>query len=137
VEYRADATSLEAGSIVKVERPLSSTGRSTHPHYFVMLFVPDTLRVGDLIPLVGISSSIPIPDPRRHVMMKWLRRRGGDPDTGFDRPCHACVDFMHVLEVRQGEEFALEVVAAFEGRFVSAEKLQTIVALKNAWARRA
>jgi len=127
---------LEPGAIVRVEKPLSSTGRVTHPHYFVVLFTPDTLRVGDLIPLVGVSSTVTAADPRRHVIMKWLRRRGGDPDTGFDRPCYACVDFMHVLEVRQGRECALEVAAAFEGRFVSAEKLQTIVALKNAYTRR-
>jgi hypothetical protein len=136
VGYRAEATKLEAGSIVKVEKPLSSTGHTTHPHYFVVLNVPDGVRPGDLIPLLGITSTITNADPRRHVPMKWLGRRGGDPDTGFDRPCYACVDFMHVLEVRRGEVFPLEVAAEYEGRFVSAEKLQTIVALKNAWARR-
>jgi hypothetical protein len=118
-----------------VEKPLSSTGRATHPHYFVVLGVPDRLRPGDLIPLLGITSRILNADPRRHVLMKWLGRRGGDPDTGFDRPCYACVDFMHVLEVQNGTTFPLEVAALYEGRFISAEKLQTIVALKNAWAR--
>lgn len=136
MEYCCDATALESGSIVKVERPLSTTGGATYPHYFVVLYAPDALQVGDLIPLVGISSTVTRVDPRRHVLMKWYRRRGGDPDTGFDRPCYACVDFMHVLEVRIGKVFPLEVAAAYEGRFISAEKLQTVVALKNAWARR-
>lgn len=134
MEYRSDATRLEPGSIVKVERPLSSSGGPTHPHFFVVLFTPDLVQVGDLIPLAGISSTITSADPRRHVIMKW--RRGGDPDTGFDRPCYACVDFMHVLKVTKGLLFNLEVAASNQGRFVSAEKLQTIVALRNAWAKR-
>jgi hypothetical protein len=136
VDYRCDAAKLEPGSIVKVEKPLSSTGRTTHPHYFVVLQTPEMPKAGDLIPLLGISSTLTATDPQRHVAMKWLRRRGGDPDTGFDRPSFACVDFMHVLEVRKGTDFPLEVTASFQGKFISVEKLQAVIALKNAWSRR-
>ena len=68
--------------------------------------------------------------------MKWLGRRGGDPETGFDRPCYACVDFTQKIQVFAGSRFAVEVAAVHEGRFVRAEKLQTIVAILNDWLRR-
>ena len=68
--------------------------------------------------------------------MKWQNRPNGDPETGLKVPCHACVDFTHVLRVRKGEQFALEVEAEFEGKFIRAEKLQTLAGLVNAWARR-
>lgn len=70
--YIADATQLEPGSIVKVEKPLSSAAKPTYPHFFVVLSVPDPLSVGDLISLAGISSRIDpkSADPAKHVAMK-------------------------------------------------------------------
>jgi hypothetical protein len=68
--------------------------------------------------------------------MKWLNRRGGDPETGFDKPCHACADFMNVLEVYRGSSFELEVQAEHRDKFIRAEKLQTVVATVNAWNNR-
>jgi hypothetical protein len=136
--YIADATRLEAGSIVRVEKPLSSSGRPTYPHFFVILAMPEELKAGVKIPLVGVSSRIDpnSADPARHVPMKWLRRKGGDPETGFTSPCHACVDFTHVLTVYVGEQFASEVAAEHAGKFIRADKLHTVVAAMNAWARR-
>jgi hypothetical protein len=138
IPYIADATQLEAGSIIGIERPLSSAGKPTYPHLFVVLTIPDPLIIGVGIPLVGISSRInpKSADPARHVAMKWLARKGGDPETGLDRPCYACVDFMHGLHVYSGTTFDLEVAAAHAGKFVRQDKLQTIVAAANAWARR-
>ena len=45
-------------------------------------------------------------------------------------------EFTHVLQVYAGEQFALEVSAEFRGRFVRADKLQTIAAAYNAWMRK-
>ena len=136
--YIADARRLQAGSIVKVEKPLSSSGKPTYPHFFIVLSIPDNLLPGELIPLVGISSRIDSKstDPAKHVAMKWLNRKGGDPETGFDLPCHACMDFTHVLEIYEGTHFPTEVAADHSGKFIRAEKLQTVVATMNAWARR-
>jgi uncharacterized protein (DUF433 family) len=136
--YSADATQLDPGSIVKVERPVSSSGKPTYPHFFIVLTIPDRMKVGDLIPLVGISSRIDSKssDPAKHIAMKWLARRGGDPETGLERRCYACVDFTHALEVHRGNEFPLEVAAEHQGKFIRADKLQAVVATTNAWIRR-
>jgi hypothetical protein len=90
-----------------------------------------------MIPLVGVSSGIDpkAVDPARHVAMKWLARQGGDPETGFFKPCHACVDFTTVLDIYTGKLFPLEVGAEFQGRFIRAAKLQAVIAAFNAWAR--
>jgi hypothetical protein len=103
-----------------------------------VLSVPEPIKVGDLIPLVGISSRVGpnTADPARHVAMRWLERRGGHPETGFANPCYACVDFTHVLQVRAGEIYGTEVSAEFNRKFVAAEKFQTLVATMNAWTRR-
>jgi hypothetical protein len=136
--YSADATRLSPGSIVKIEQPLSSSGKPTYPHFFIVLDIPDQPKPGDVIRLVGISSRIAPDDvdPARHVVMKWLARKGGDPDTGFDKPCHACADFPHRLIVVAGNHFAAEVAAEHRGKFVRADKLQAVVATVNAWNRR-
>ena len=99
MSYRADATQLEAGSIVKIEKPANSSGKPTYPHFFIVLTVPEPLEIGDRIPLAGISSRIDSTssDPAKHVAMKWLGRRGGDPETGLETRCYACVDFTHVI----------------------------------------
>jgi len=138
VAYIANASRLRAGSIIKLESPLSSTGKPTYPHFFVVVWIPVLPKPGDSIRLVGVSSSIPpySIDPARHVAMKWLGRRGGDPETGFTRPCHACVDFTQKLTVYEGKTYQAEVAAEYLGRFVRAEKLQTIVATLNAQVRR-
>ena len=96
------------------------------------------MRPGDLIPLVGISSRIDPrwADPAKHVAMKWLDRRGGDPETGLDKRCYACVDFTHVLTVYSGNSFELEVAAEFKRKFIRADKLQAVVGTMNAWVRR-
>jgi hypothetical protein len=136
VAYQADATGLAPGSILLVEKPSSSSNRPTYPHYFIVLAIPEKLEPGARIPLVGISSRIATMDPALHVEMKWLDRRGGDPETGFSKRCHACVDFTHVLEVYKGTTFDLEIAAKDEGRYIRADRLQTVVALTNAWSRR-
>ena len=136
--YSADATRLEPGSIVKVEKPLSSSGRPTYPHFFIVLSLPDEIKAGDIIPLVGISSRIDAngADPAKYVAMKWLNRKGGDPETGFTSPCHACMDFTHVLVVYTGRRFSLEVAAEHSGRFIRADKFHVVVAAMNAWGRK-
>ena len=47
--FGCDATVLVAGDIVRIESPLSSSGRQTYAHDFIVLFVPDDLKVGDRI----------------------------------------------------------------------------------------
>jgi len=136
--YKADATQLEPGSIIKVESPSSSSGKPTYPHFFIVLAVPDPMRLGELIPLVGITSRIDprSADPAKHIAMKWLDRTGGDPETGFDKRCYACVDFTHILTVYSGTSFEFEVAAENKKKFIRADKLQTVVATINAWGRR-
>ena len=68
--------------------------------------------------------------------MKWLNRKGGDPETGFTTRCYACIDFKHALEVHQGNEFPLEVEADFNSRFIRADRMQTLIATLNAWTRK-
>jgi hypothetical protein len=136
--YFADATRLESGSIIKIEKPISSSGKPTYPHFFVVLSVPDTIIPGNVIPLVGISSRVASKsaNPKRHISMKWLNRSGGDPETGLDKPCYACVEFSYLLEVYRGSKFSLEVAAEHTGKFIRAEKLQTLAAAVNAWTER-
>jgi len=95
------------------------------------------MRLGVTIPMVGISSRIDpgSADPAKHIPLKWLDRRGGDPETGLDRRCYACVDFTHVSTVYAGSNFALEVAAEHNRKFIRADKLQAIVAALNAWIR--
>ena len=136
--YIADATRLTPGTIVKIEHPLSSSGKPTYPHFFIVLSVPDQPKPGDVIWLIGVSSRIAPnhADPARHVAMKWLARKGGDPETGFDKPCHARADFLHRLTVTAGSRFPVEVEAEHRGKFIRADKLQAVVATVNAWNRR-
>ena len=136
--YIADASLLRPGSIVRVEHPLSSSGRPTYPHDFIVVLIPRPLQVGSRIPLVGVSKIIDpsTADPAKHVEMKWLNRRGGDPDTGFTIRCHACMDFKHVLDVYRGTQYPLEVKAEFNRRFIRADRLQTVVATLNGWTRK-
>jgi hypothetical protein len=136
--YIADATQLEPGSIVKVEEPESSSGKPTYPHFFIVLSVPDRIEPGERVPLVGISSRIDphSADPAKHVPMKWLDRKGGDPETGFDKRCYPCADFTHVLPIYHGSIFVSEVAAEYKGKFIRDEKLQAVVATMNAWTRR-
>jgi hypothetical protein len=138
VSYIADATRLTPGSIVKIERPVSSSGKPTYPHFFIVVFVPDQPKPGDVIRLVGVSSRIGSSDvdPAKHVAMKWLARKGGDPETGFDKPCHACADFLCRLIVTSGSSFPIEVEAEYRGKYIRADKLQAVVATVNAWNRR-
>ena len=121
-----------------VEKPLGSSGKPTYPHHFIVLSVPDPVKPGELIPLVGISSRIDpkSKDPAKHVAMKWLNRKGGDPETGFAKLCYACMDFTHVLEVYRGNSFSAEVAAEHTGHFIRADKLQAVVVTMNAWLRR-
>ena len=133
MSWSADATLLRPGCIVQIQNPRSSTGHPTHPHFFIVVRRPRPLKIGDYIRLIGVSSSIPLGriDFRRHVPMKWLARPGGDPETGFTRRCHATVDFTHVLEVKMGEHFTLEVEAKYNGKFIRSDKLHTITAAYN------
>ena len=100
--------------------------------------MPDKLASGAIIPLAGVSSRInpDSTDPAKHVAMKWLNRRTGDPETGFTSPCYVCVDFTHVLHVYKGQHFPLEVAAEHSRKFIRADKLQAVVATMNAWMRR-
>lgn len=50
--------------------------------------------------------------------------------------CYACADFTHLLEVQRGKVFPLEVAVDYRGKFIRADKLQTLVAVVNAWVRR-
>jgi hypothetical protein len=138
LSYITDARRLKPGSIVKVESPLGSSGKPTYAHFFIVLFMPDPLRAGSQIPLVGISSRIDAKsaDPAKHVAMKWADRKTGDPETGFSKPCYACMDFTHVITVSNGEAFPLQVAAEFNAKFIRAEKFRTVVATMNAWTGR-
>jgi hypothetical protein len=138
VANRSNASLLRPGSIVKIENPISSSGRPTYAHYFIVLSIPEPLEVGSIIPLVGVSKIIDpaAADPAKHVQMKWLNRKGGDPQTGFNTRCYACADFTHFLEVQKGTSFPFEVQAAYEGRFIQGDRLQTVVAMMNALARK-
>ncbi len=46
------------------------------------------------------------------------------------------MDFTHVLDVYKGHVFPVEVAAEFKNKFIRADKLQTVVAAMNAYARR-
>ena len=122
--YSADAIRLEAGSIVKIEKPVGSTGTPAKPHFFVVVEIPDSIQTGTFIRLVGVSSTVPRDsvDPAKHVAMKWLAT--GDPETGFTKPCFTCADFIHRLPVFDGGNFPLEVAAEFKGKYVRAKNFK-------------
>ena len=136
--FAADAARLRPGDIVLVEKPLGSSGHATSPHFFIVMHVPDPLRVGDRIPCLGITSRTADDafDPERHVRMRWLSRRGGDPTTGLSKPSVASVTFRHVLLVEAGEVFALEAAAEHRGKFIRADHFQTLTAVANAYNRK-
>jgi hypothetical protein len=138
VPYVANANDLRPGAIVKIEKPPASSGKPTYPHFFVVLDVPEHPKAGDIIPLVGVSSRIDpgAAKPEIHVPMKWAGRKGGDPETGFDRPCHACADFTHELPIYAGRQFGLEVAAEHKGKWIRTTQLALLVATMNAWARK-
>lgn len=123
------------GDIVRIERPLKSSGEPTYAHDFVVLFVPEALNVGDEIPCLGVTSRIAC-DPERHVEMRWASRRGGHPDTGFSKPCRTDVTFRHLLVVRAGPTFPLQVEAEFSRRFIRRDHFHAVVALLNAYNRK-
>ena len=133
--YACDATLIAPGDVVRVEKPAKSSGGTTYPHDFVVLFVPEAIKVGDEVPCLGVTSRIAY-DPERHVEMRWAGRRGGHPDTGFSKPCRTDVTFRHVLVVQQGPTFPLELAAEFNGRFVREDHYQAVVALLNAYNRK-
>src|SRR5436309_120153 len=101
---------------------------TTHAHFFIVLLKPIYLKAGSKILLVGVSSSIApdAVDPALHLKMKWLNRTGGDPDTGFDKLCYACVQFQQTLEVFESDDFPLAMRAEYRGKKISHEHFQTL-----------
>ena len=136
--FECDASALRPGSIVLIEKPLSSSGRPTYPHYFVVMHVPEPLNVGDRVPCLGITSRVPDEafDPEQHVSMRWLNRKSGDPATGLSKPSVATVNFRHTLTVKAGRVHRLEVDARHEGKYIKADHFHALTALANAYNRK-
>ena len=136
--FICDASKLRPGDIVLIEKPQAPSGQPTHPHFFVIMNVPDSLKVGDQIPCLGITSktSTEAFDPEQHVHMRWLARRGGDPSTGLSKPSVAKVTFQHTLVVKRGSSNRLEVDGEHRGKYVKADHFQAITAVLNSFNRK-
>ena len=136
--FACDATKLRPGSIVLVEHPVGPSGRPTYPHFFIVMQLPESLNVGDQIPCLGVTSRISAAafDPELHLPMRWLNRKGGDPTTGFTKPCAASVVFRHTLMVKSGDAYPIEVEARHEGKFIKSDHFQSLVAMLNAYNRK-
>lgn len=136
--FACDASKLRPGDVVLVEKPAGSSGQTTYPHFFIVLSVPEPLKVGDAIPCVGITSRVSSEsfDPERHVRMRWLGRKGGDPATGLDRPSVADITFRHILSVKAGTAQPLEAEAEHRGKYIKADHFQALVAAINAYNRK-
>jgi hypothetical protein len=129
---------VRAGDIVLIEKPQAPSGRTTYPHFFIKVHVPDSLKAGDHISCLGITSRTPTEafDPEQHVQMRWLGRKGGDPSTGLSKPSIAKVTFQHTLIVKRGAANRLEVDAEHRGKYVRADHFQTLTAVLNSYNRK-
>ena len=135
--WRVDLSRCPPGSIVLLRKPPDSSGRkATHDHWFVVVGPPSEYRNGDKLEAIAVSSSIRPDqlDPRLHFQMPF-RERGGHPDTGFAKPCYACVNWTVEVPVLESDEVGveLEIHAHDEGRFLSEPFFRELIARRDAY----
>lgn len=121
-------------------KPPDSSGRKrTHDHWFVIVGPPSEYRKGGKLEAIAVSSSISPEqmDPRVHFQMPF-RERAGHPDTGFTKPCYACVNWTVEVPVLESDEIGveLEIDARDEGRFPSAPFFRELIARRDAYRAR-
>jgi hypothetical protein len=94
--WRADLSLCPPGSIVLLRNPPDSTGKkATHDHWVILIGPQSEYRSNGRLLAIAVSSSI-LPgdvDPRFHIQMPFREQRGGHPDTGFTKPCYACINW--------------------------------------------
>ena len=67
-----------------------------------------------------------------------FREHGGHPDTGFTKPCYACVNWTVDLPVLESDEVGveLEIRAHDEGRFLPEPFFRELIARRDAYKAR-
>jgi len=138
VSSGTDARTLVPGDLVLIQTPDDPTGKPTYPHFFVVMFVPEPVKLGDHIPCLGVTSRMSDEqfDPEQRLRLPWLNRKGGHPSTGLDKPSVAKVTFRHTLTVEAGQDFPLEVAAQHRGKFIPFRDFQSLTAIANAYNRK-
>jgi hypothetical protein len=140
VYYRADASLLVPGSIVRLRNPLSSSGKPTGPHWFVILDAPAVLAA-HAPELTGIGCTSTFRDDwfdaRRHLRIPHAAKPNGHSMTGFTVPTLACVDWTHPIPVRiDGFQFDVEVdVDDDDARVLPVADLVKLKALFDSWEK--
>ena len=133
--YECDATLLAPGDIVRIERPLKSSGEPTYAHDFVVLFVPEALNVGDEIPCLGVTSRIAY-DPEWHVENALGQPPGRTPGYRLLEAVSHRRDVPPPLSRAHGSDLSLQVEAEFSRRFIRRDHFHAVVALLNAYNRK-
>lgn len=138
--YRADASLLVPGSNVRLRNPLSSSGKPTGPHWFVILDAPAVLAA-HAPELTGIGCTSTFRDDwfdaRRHLRIPHAAKPNGHSMTGFTVPTLACVDWTHPIPVRiDGFQFDVEVyVDDDDARVLPVADLVKLKALFDSWEK--
>lgn len=85
---------------------------------------------------IAVSSSIARDrvDSRVHFQMPF-RENSGHPDTGFKKPCYACVNSVIEIPVIESDELGvdLEIKAKHDGYFLPTAYFTELMARRNAF----
>lgn len=130
--FRDNAEKIVPGSIVNVANPLSSSGKVTGPHWFIIIQNP---RRGDGSVLgIGCTSSFYSDslNPKVHLAIPYAPH--GHPATGFRKPTVACADWAYPIRLTEdGIDFDWEIAADNrEFRYLPLAELRKLVQMFEA-----
>jgi len=89
---------IERGRIVWLTNVLDSQGNPTADHRGIVLTTHADYQAGKPIRAAMISSKLNFTTADRMVKLKHLKRPGGHPQTGLDRPSAVICDWTPIIQ---------------------------------------
>ena len=89
---------IERGRIVWLTNVIDSQGKPTEDHRGIILTTNADHEAGKPIRVVMISSKMNYSLPNRMVKLKYLKKPGGHPQTGLDRPSAVICDWTPIIK---------------------------------------
>lgn len=89
---------IERGRIVWLTNVIDSQGNPTDDHCGIILTTKADYEAGKPIRVAMISSKMKYSTPDRIVKLKHLKRPGGHPQTGLDRPSAVICDWKPIIK---------------------------------------
>lgn len=89
---------IERGRIVWLTNVIDSQGNPTDDHRGIILTTNGDYQAGRPIKAAIISSKLNYTTEARMVLLKYLKRPGGHPQTGLDRPSAVICDWTPIVK---------------------------------------